>query len=84
MKKFEVGKTYLLIHKDKGVLKSSRRVTVHARVTIDGIKHVVIQYYKHWVGNIVVRPIEIEGNNETFFVGKNTMCIAEYEDVTEE
>lgn len=82
MNKFEVNKTYWLI-KQGVVLKHTRWVTVHARVSVDGIKHVVIKYYKHGLANIVVRPIEIEGNNETFFVGKNTKCIAEYKDVTQ-
>ena len=83
MNKFKVGKTYWLL-KNGVCLKHTRWVTVHARVTIDDIYHVVISYYRHGINHIVVRPIEIEGNNETFFVGKNTMCVAEFEDVTEE
>lgn len=83
MNKFEVDKTYWLIHKDKGVLKHSRWVTVHARVLIDHIYHVVISYYKHGIHHIVVRPIEIEDDNEVILIGNKTKCIAECEDVNQ-
>lgn len=82
MNKFEVSKTYWLL-KNGVCLKHTRWVTVHARVLIDGIYHVVISYYRHGIKNIVVRPIEAEDDNEVFFVGNKTKCIAEYEDVTQ-
>lgn len=82
MNKFEVGKTYWLLK--KGVcLKHTRWVTVHARILINDIYHVVISYYRHGIHHIVVRPIEIEDDNEVIFVGKKTKCIAEYKDVTQ-
>ena len=82
MNEFEVGKTYWLL-KNGVCLKHTRWVTVHARILIDGINHAVISYNKHGIKHIVVRPIEIEDDNEVIFVGKHTRCIAEFKDVTQ-
>ena len=79
MIKFKAGKTYWLI-KNGERLNHSRSVTVLARVLIDGIEHVVIKCRKCEITSIVVRPIEIEEDNEAFFVGKKTKCIAEYKE----